>query len=108
MIVTCPACSTRYLVDPRALGVAGRSVRCTECAHVWPQVPAEDAPHRVDPPARDIEAAPPSPPPANPAAAAIVRPVPARRGHWSSAVIVLGVIVVLGLLWFGRQIVLGR
>ena len=107
MIVTCPACSTRYLVDPRALGGAGRSVRCTECAHVWPQLPAEDAPRRVDPPARDIEAAPPSPPPADPAAA-IVRPVPARRGHWSSAVIVLGVIVVLGLLWFGRQIVLGR
>jgi predicted Zn finger-like uncharacterized protein len=43
MIVTCPACSTRYLVDPRALGSAGRTVRCAHCAETWHQPPAEDA-----------------------------------------------------------------
>jgi predicted Zn finger-like uncharacterized protein len=48
MIVTCPVCSTRYLVDPRALGSAGRLVRCASCAHTWQQAPPADAPRRVD------------------------------------------------------------
>ena len=55
MIVTCPVCSTRYLVDPTALGPTGRLVRCASCAHTWHQEPAEDAPRRVDLP-------PPGPP----------------------------------------------
>src|SRR5258707_7193965 len=48
MIVTCPACSTRYLVDPRALGSAGRMVRCANCANTWHQVPPEDFPQSVE------------------------------------------------------------
>src|SRR6185437_2832494 len=48
MIVTCPVCSTRYLVDPRALGSAGRLVRCANCSHTWQQAPPEDAPRRID------------------------------------------------------------
>ncbi len=48
MIVTCPICATRFLIDPRALGATGRTVRCTHCNHVWMQLPAEDAPRRVD------------------------------------------------------------
>lgn len=49
MIVTCSACSTRYLVDPRALGATGRKVRCARCAQVWHQAPPADAPLPVDP-----------------------------------------------------------
>ncbi len=48
MIVTCPSCATRYLVDPAALGEAGRRVRCARCAHTWTQAPPEDMPKRVD------------------------------------------------------------
>ncbi len=48
MIVTCPACSTRYLVDPKALGSAGRTVRCANCANTWHQTPPDDAPLPVD------------------------------------------------------------
>jgi predicted Zn finger-like uncharacterized protein len=48
MIVTCPACSTRYLVDPRALGSAGRTVRCANCANTWHQEPAEDLPRTLE------------------------------------------------------------
>ena len=44
MIVTCPACTTRYLVDPRALGDAGRVVRCANCSKTWHQTPPEDLP----------------------------------------------------------------
>ena len=48
MILTCPNCTTRYLVDPRSLGAAGRTVRCAHCAHTWHQSPPEDAPRPVE------------------------------------------------------------
>jgi predicted Zn finger-like uncharacterized protein len=56
MIVTCPSCSVRYLVDARALGPAGRTVRCARCAHTWHQ----DAP--ADAGARLVDAPPPPAP----------------------------------------------
>ncbi len=62
MIATCPSCSTRYLVDPRALGPTGRLVRCANCAHTWHQTPPEDAPHRVDLPPLEPAPAAESPP----------------------------------------------
>mgnify|MGYP003674753333 CR=1 FL=1 len=42
MILTCPACTTRYLVDPGALGSDGRRVRCARCQHTWHAEPVED------------------------------------------------------------------
>lgn len=55
MIVICPLCSTRFLVDARALGAGGRLVRCGKCVHTWHQGPAEDESHRIEVvgPARD-------------------------------------------------------
>jgi predicted Zn finger-like uncharacterized protein len=53
MIVTCPACTTRYLVDPRALGSAGRVVRCAHCSKTWHQTPPEDFPRSLDIPLAD-------------------------------------------------------
>jgi predicted Zn finger-like uncharacterized protein len=48
MIVTCPSCATRYLVDPRALGNAGRVVRCASCSKTWHQTPPDDLPRSLD------------------------------------------------------------
>jgi len=44
MILTCPACATRYVVDPKAIGASGRTVRCARCHKSWHQDVPEDLP----------------------------------------------------------------
>jgi predicted Zn finger-like uncharacterized protein len=43
MIVTCPNCSTRFVVKAEALGAKGRKVRCAKCEHAWFQEPDQEA-----------------------------------------------------------------
>lgn len=101
MIVTCPACSTRYLVDPRALGASGRLVRCANCAHTWHQAPPEDAPRRVDLP-------PPAPEAMLQAGERVQLPAlsPPRRSWsalgWLLYAVVL-VAILAGGLWWARD-----
>ncbi len=61
MILTCPSCATRYLIDPAALGDTGRLVRCARCSHSWIERPPEDMPKRVDvlPPPERVTPLPP-------------------------------------------------
>ncbi|MEZ5757555.1 MAG: DUF3426 domain-containing protein [Emcibacteraceae bacterium] len=35
MILTCPECKSRYVVNPAALMPRGRTVRCAKCSHSW-------------------------------------------------------------------------
>jgi predicted Zn finger-like uncharacterized protein len=35
MVITCPNCSTRFKIDPAAIGEKGRMVRCSACKHRW-------------------------------------------------------------------------
>lgn len=44
MILTCPACQTRYHVDAAKFPPLGRSVRCARCSNVWHADAEEEAP----------------------------------------------------------------
>lgn len=42
MIVSCPACESRFQVDREQLGFDGRIVRCGKCGNCWHQMPEND------------------------------------------------------------------
>jgi predicted Zn finger-like uncharacterized protein len=67
MIVACPECNTRYVVDPRALGAEGRRVRCARCSHVWHHKPPPEA-------LAEVETVAPPPAPESPPAVERVEP----------------------------------
>jgi predicted Zn finger-like uncharacterized protein len=104
MIVTCSACTTRYLVDPAVLGASGRVVRCAKCKHSWMQTPPADQPRRLD-----LVPVTPALPPGLPPAPNFGLPVryhAPRRRRWPVAILaaaIAGLIVGTGVGYFGRN-----
>ena len=62
MILTCPSCSTQYVVKDGAIPPEGRQVRCAACKHSWHQNPEEtdalELQDQVEPPAQVATEAP--------------------------------------------------
>ena len=53
MILTCPACGTRYQADEAKFPPDGRMVRCAKCSHVWHQAgPRRRRRNRMSPSSR--------------------------------------------------------
>lgn len=59
MIISCPACSTRYVVPDSAIPAEGRTVRCAKCRHSWFQ--ESDPLDLAEMPAAEPLPAPPPP-----------------------------------------------
>ena len=124
MILSCPSCQARYLVNPVQLGETGRRVKCVRCHHVWyerrppesivsptaaePQTAAEPAPatspdlaaSRFDAPGDKAKAAPSSDP-YPPVSGQLPSTVVLRRSRvpaafWTLLVLLVGAALVLG------------
>ncbi|HYM32096.1 MAG TPA: DUF3426 domain-containing protein [Candidatus Cybelea sp.] len=100
MILTCPDCATRYLIDPAALLPDGRRVRCAKCNATWREEPPADMPKliEVEPPPQRVR-----PLPAGSNLPALAEPQRARSGAlgWIALLVIIGGILAGG--WYGRE-----
>ena len=62
MILTCPACDTKYVVKDGAIPAGGRQVRCAACKHSWHQDPEPGAAEPAPAAAMDFGGPPPPSP----------------------------------------------
>jgi predicted Zn finger-like uncharacterized protein len=112
MILTCPECSTRYLVDPRNLGATGRMVRCAGCAHTWHQTPPQEEAPPVDAPQLAVEPADATEPQIGLRSGGRVQlpalPTPRRRSSglgWLAYAVLMAALIAGGVWWTRAQLV---
>ena len=107
MIVRCPVCRTRYLVDEEALrGQSGRTVRCANCGHTWRQAASPEPPEGGDEAKTDGRIEPALEVPPRPATTLEVPPrqralpeTPRRRSRWGALRwLVVAVLLALAIL----------
>lgn len=100
MILTCPACATRYFVDDGAVPAAGRMVRCAACRTTWraqgeaPAAGLEPELTASEPSAAGVDAAEEDDPLQNLFSLRTAAERPHRR-RWSRAIVIAVPIVAI-------------
>ncbi|MEO3428262.1 DUF3426 domain-containing protein [Pelagibius sp. CAU 1746] len=95
MIVSCPACESRFEVDQEQLGYKGRIVRCGKCGNCWHQMPDDDPRVAV------AVAEEPGPPPRR-----RPMPPPKKKGRGVAVGWLLLLLLIAGIAaggWFERE-----
>jgi predicted Zn finger-like uncharacterized protein len=123
MILSCPNCSARFLINAAALQPSGREVRCGRCRHQWfATPPSEPEPLDLEEETFEQQPPPPLPPPlTEPAAPVEPRPIPKgsnlpviakQRRSRVGAILGWGVlalvVIVLGIAIAERETVMAR
>jgi predicted Zn finger-like uncharacterized protein len=100
MIVSCPNCSARFVVDAVALGAAGRQVRCGRCKETWFQGPAEPESIRIQQTVPEFIIRPRTPGAQLPAIKPRIKPRNTRALGWIMLLVLL--IAALVVAWYNR------
>jgi len=100
MIVSCPNCSARFVVDAAALGAAGRQVRCGRCKETWFQGPAEPESVRIQQTVPEFIIRPRTPGSQLPALKPPPKPRNTRAVGWIMLLVLL--IAALVVAWYNR------
>jgi len=56
MYISCPDCSTKFVISPDQIGANGRKVKCSKCGTIWHQKPEDNA--RIEPIISPLELTP--------------------------------------------------
>tara|TARA_Y100001970_G_scaffold294370_1_gene451928 strand:- start:28819 stop:29511 length:693 start_codon:yes stop_codon:yes gene_type:complete len=103
MIVICPSCDARYLVDPLSLGSEGRKVRCAKCNFTWHKNPPPELPNKSET-ETDLVPSSQNPIPLSPGAnLPVIVSQRERSKIFVWAVIVLSFMIVVGGILAGRH-----
>lgn len=95
MIVVCPNCSKRYMLDDSLLPKEGRQVRCIACEHVWRQAPAIPS-LIIHPPLKELKGE----------TLGMGHPPAEKRSRWLGWTLALAIVFsCFSFLTFGRDIV---
>lgn len=110
MIVTCPACESRFEVEREQLGYDGRIVRCGKCGNCWHQMPEDEAAAPPEQPEAAEEKAKPVPPrlAARRQAAAAKNKKRGGGGMVGWMALLFFLLAVVAASWFARDEIVAR